>query len=250
MRGEFQALISGCGVYDLGSRAKISITGGDRVRWLNGMVTNNVRDLKPGHGVYAFLLNPQGHILGDMYAYNRGESLLIDTDGSQVEKILAVFDKYIIMDDVEATNIADKIGAIGIAGPDARECLGNAGITVPALEPLQFVEATWQQTNIVLVRGDNPLVESFELWLAPENTEAASQALVKAGAKSRGIGGDRVVEDRGGRSALRRRYPRTRFAAGDGAGACAELRQRLLCGPGNRGANSFSRTGTAQVYRL
>ena len=56
--------------------------------------------------MYAFLLNPQGHILGDLYAYNRGESLLVDTDQSQVEKILAVFDKYIIMDDVEVANIS------------------------------------------------------------------------------------------------------------------------------------------------
>ena len=43
-----------------------SLSGSDRVRWLNGMVTNNVRDLAPGSGVYAFLLNPQGHILGDL----------------------------------------------------------------------------------------------------------------------------------------------------------------------------------------
>ena len=105
VRGEFQALVSGSGVYDLSSRANISLTGGDRMRWLNGMVTNNIRDLEAGHGVYAFLLNPQGHILGDLYAYNRGESLLVDTDQSQVEKILAVFDKYIIMDDVEVANI-------------------------------------------------------------------------------------------------------------------------------------------------
>ena len=77
---------TGCGVYDLGFRAKISLTGGDRVRWLNGMVTNNIRDLADGHGVYAFLLNPQGHILGDLYAYNRGESIMVDTDRSQVGK--------------------------------------------------------------------------------------------------------------------------------------------------------------------
>ena len=88
VRAEFRALISGSGVYDLGSRAKVALTGGDRVRWLNGMITNNVRDLAPGHGVYAFLLNPQGRILGDLYAYNRDESLLVDTDQSQVEKIL------------------------------------------------------------------------------------------------------------------------------------------------------------------
>ena len=76
-RRNLTALRTGCGVYDLGFRAKISLTGSDRVRWLNGMVTNNIRDLAAGHGVYAFLLNPQGQILGDLYAYNRGESVFL-----------------------------------------------------------------------------------------------------------------------------------------------------------------------------
>ena len=182
-RTEFQALVAGCGLYDLGSRAKISLGGSDRARWLNGMVTNNIRDLAPGGGVYALLLNPQGHILGDLYAYNRGESLLVDTDQSQVGKILAVFDKYIIMDDVEVADISDKLTAIGVAGPSAGECLRRAGIDVPALGTLQFVELTWQQISLTLVRGDNPLVESFELWLAPASYENLHENLVKAGAK-------------------------------------------------------------------
>src|ERR1044071_8999449 len=82
-KAEFQALVSGCGIYDLSSRAKVRLTGSDRVRWLNGMVTNNVRDLTVGNGVYAFLLNPQGRILGDLYTFNRGDSLCLDTDQSQ-----------------------------------------------------------------------------------------------------------------------------------------------------------------------
>ena len=183
VRGEFQALISGSGVYDLSSRAKISLTGGDRVRWLNGMITNNIRDLAPGHGVYAFLLNPQGRILGDLYAYNRGESLLVDTDQSQVEKILAVFDKYIIMDDVELANVSGQIAAIGITGPNSRESLRAAGLEISALEPLLFAEITWRQIGLTVVRGDNQRVESFELWLAPENVAQVREALVKAGAK-------------------------------------------------------------------
>src|SRR6476646_3440151 len=109
VRSEFQALVAAAGVYELSARAKVSLTGSDRVRWLNGMVTNNIRDLAPGQGVYAFLLNPQGHILGDLYAYNRGESLLVDTDQSQAGKMTAVFDKYIIMDDVEVANISDQM---------------------------------------------------------------------------------------------------------------------------------------------
>src|SRR5512146_524479 len=70
-RREFVELRAGCAIYDLGWRAKIVVTGKDRVRWLNGMVTNNIRDLALARGNYSFVLNPQGHILGDMYVYNR-----------------------------------------------------------------------------------------------------------------------------------------------------------------------------------
>lgn len=184
VRAEFQALVASAGVYSLSARTKVSLTGSDRVRWLNGMVTNNIRDLAPGQGVYAFLLNPQGHILGDLYAYNREESLLVDTDQSQLEKILAVFDKYIIMDDVEVAS--EKLAAIGVTGPKSREALRAAGLAVPDLRPLQFVAATWQQTAVTLVRGDNPYVESFELWLVPGDLDRVHEALVKAGAKAVG----------------------------------------------------------------
>ena len=179
---EFQALISAAGVYDLNARATISLTGGDRVRWLNGMVTNNIRDLQPGHGVYAFLLNPQGHILGDLYAYNRGESLRVETDRTQVETILAVFDKYIIMDDVEVSNVSDQRSGIGIAGPKSSQALRAVGFDLPELKPLQFAESTWQQSSVTVVRGDLPCVEAFELWLAPEYAQTVCTALKTAGA--------------------------------------------------------------------
>src|SRR6185312_15119329 len=78
-RREYVELRTGCGVYDLGWRAKFVLTGADRTRWLNGMVTNNIRDLAVNHGNYSFLLNAQGRILGDLYAYNRGDYILVDT---------------------------------------------------------------------------------------------------------------------------------------------------------------------------
>jgi folate-binding protein YgfZ len=183
---EFAALISGCGIYDLSGRAKLKLTGSDQVRWLNGMVTNNIRDLAVNHGVYAFLLNPQGRILGDLYSYNRGGSLLIDTDQSQLEKILGIFDKYIIMDDVEVANISDQLTTIGVAGPKAREVLQTAGIDLQELKPLEFADISWKNTELTILRSDNPNVESFELWLKPENVSVVWDALIVAAAKSAG----------------------------------------------------------------
>jgi len=178
---EFSALREGCGVYDLGFRSKLSLTGGDRVRWLNGMVTNNIRDLAAGQGVYAFLLNPQGHILGDLFAYNRGESITVDTDRSQVEKILGTFDHYIIMDDVEVTNLGEQLTALGIAGPKAHEVLVASGFNVPELRPLQFASTSWRGTDCTLARSVDDDHVSFEIWLAPERARQLWDALVEAG---------------------------------------------------------------------
>src|SRR6516225_8259021 len=102
---EFRALMDGCGLYDMSWQAKLVLTGEDRVRWLNGMVTNNIRDLAVGHGVYSFLLSAQGRIQGDLVAYNRGDYLLVVTDLAQAPAIAAIFDRYIIMDDVEVSDI-------------------------------------------------------------------------------------------------------------------------------------------------
>jgi folate-binding protein YgfZ len=181
-QAEFTALRTGCGVYDLGFRSKIQLTGSDRVRWLNGMVTNNVRDLAAGHGLYAFLLNPQGHILGDMFAYNCGESLLVDTDSSQAEKILATFDHYIIMDDVEVSNLSDSLTALGVGGPRSREVLQAAGFTVPELSPLELQDVSWNGMNCTLVRGEDTDHVSYEVWLPTAHVKTLWDDLLMAGA--------------------------------------------------------------------
>jgi folate-binding protein YgfZ len=181
-QAEFAALRSGCGVYDLGFRAKISLTGGDRGRWLNGMVTNNVRDLGMGQGVYAFLLNPQGRILGDLYAYNRGESITVDTDSAQAEKILATFDHYIIMDDVEVANLSEQLTALGIAGPKSREVLAAEGFAIPEMQALQVLPVMWQGVDCAVVRGEDQEHLSHEIWLAPASVRRLWDFLVAAGA--------------------------------------------------------------------
>lgn len=184
-QAEFAALQNSCGIYDLGFRARISLTGGDRVRWMNGMVTNNIRDLAVGHGVYAFLLNPQGRILGDMYVYNQGEALIVETDRSQVEKIIATFDHYIIMDDVAVTDISRKQTAIGLSGPRSRAILNKAGIEVPNLQPLQMITPTCtcdcdcMECNVIC--GEFEPHESYEIWLAPKDVYKTWQALIAAG---------------------------------------------------------------------
>ncbi|MGA3090922.1 MAG: folate-binding protein [Terriglobales bacterium] len=185
-RAEFQTLLSGCGLYDLSGRAKIALTGGDRDRWLNGMVTNNVRDLAPGHGVYAFMLNAQAHIQADLYVFQRGDSLLVDTELRQKEKIIQLFERYIIADDVETADISETMTALGLTGPEARRVLERAGVAVPDLAFLQFADGAWQQRTITILRAGEEARESWQVWVAPAHVAELWNALGKAGAQPTG----------------------------------------------------------------
>jgi aminomethyltransferase len=180
-KAEFAALRSACGVFDLGWRAKLDVTGEDRVRWMNGMVTGNVRDLAPNRGTYSFLLNPQGHILGDLYIYNRADHLLLDTDSSQAPRLREVFEKYIIMDDVEVTDISEKLTAVGLRGPSSSAILEKCGVDAGSLQSLELHDSTLRDAGISLVRaaGREP---GYEIWLAPPNAPRLWDALVTAGA--------------------------------------------------------------------
>ena len=151
-RREYAELRSGCGIYDLGWRAKIVATGADRVRWMNGMVTNNVRDLEMGRGNYNFLLNAQGRILADLYIYNRGEYLLLDTAQWQSPKLLEVMNQFIIMDDVELTDISQKLTSLAVQGPRARQVLGAAGFKFADAGPLQVQDIAWNQIGLSITR--------------------------------------------------------------------------------------------------
>ncbi len=179
--GEFQALRSGCGIYDLGWRSKIIVSGKDRVRWLNGMVTNNIRDLQPGNGNYSFLLTPQGHVQGDLYTYNRSEYLLLGSERFQTASILERLKKYIIMDKVELEDISDRLTGIAIQGPMSREVMAASGINAPEDPPMQVLDFVWNGIGLSVTRMASEQFLSYELWMSAENAPAVWDALGSAG---------------------------------------------------------------------
>jgi aminomethyltransferase len=180
VREEFGAFLSGAGVYGLTWRARFKVSGKDRVRWLNGMITNNVRDLPVGDGTYNFVLTPQGRIQGDLYAYNHGDYVVLETDQSQAENLLTLLKRYIIMDKVEIAK-DDKLGGIAMAGPGSPELLKKLGIQLPELRPRQFVETTCGDMAVTIIRGDLPQVESYEVWLDSDKLARLREALTMHG---------------------------------------------------------------------
>jgi folate-binding protein YgfZ len=190
---ELAALVEGAGAFDLGYRGQIAVGSADRVRWLNGMLTNNIQDLSEGTGNYSFVLNAQGRILGDCDAYQLADHLLLITDRSQIPALTAHFDHFIIMDDVVLEDISSTRTALGLAGPLAPQLLAALGITLPASTP----GSHWlMQTRICgvpvqltaqLTGGHAGQSPRFELWCANESVRMLWDVLLAAGAIPCGI---------------------------------------------------------------
>lgn len=160
----------------------IAVTGDDRMRWLNGMVTNSVQALTPGEGAYSFLLSVQGRIQGDATVWAEPERLLLQTSAGQVEPMLALLDRFIIMDDVELQNVSAEMHGLLIAGPLAAEKLQTVGIGARSSKLLKRQSVDWNSHSLTLITAYSPLVPRFEVWSqSPETIAALATALQETG---------------------------------------------------------------------
>jgi folate-binding protein YgfZ len=127
---------------DKGYRAYLCFAGPDRVRYLNAILTNNIKDLLPSHGVVSLLLNPQGHILDEIETYALPESLFCVSYALTRERLIESLEKYIIMDDVTLADDTPRFGTLALEGPLAARVVAElAGIDLSTLAELQRMDS-------------------------------------------------------------------------------------------------------------
>ena len=175
-------LLTAAGTLSLNDIGWLRITGEDRVRWLNGMVTNSIQSLEPGQGNYNFLLNAQGRIQGDANIFSAPDAFLLESDAAQIPGLTALLDRFIIMDDVELADISSTRSGLLLAGPNAPALLAQLGLPTD-LAPFEFKTLSWRGgDDATLIHAYGPLVPRFELWAAPATVASLTNALHEAGA--------------------------------------------------------------------
>jgi tRNA-modifying protein YgfZ len=102
---------------DLSNRAKIRITGGDRIRFLNGQLTNDLKDAKPGQTIYACVLTAKGKLCGDLFVTPIEDGFLLDCHPALRETLPARLEKYAIADDVEFSDQTDEFSLFHTLAP-------------------------------------------------------------------------------------------------------------------------------------
>jgi folate-binding protein YgfZ len=186
-RAEYFFAKQSVALIDKTHRTYLSFTGPDRVRYLNAMLTNNIKDLAVGHGIPSLLLNPQGHILAELETYAEPDKLFCISYAMIREQLVATLDKFIIMDDVTLTDNTDRYGTLALEGPAAPRLVSElAEVDLDALPSLGTQEARVGSIPCSVTRRSPGKISSGEFLIERQHLAEVWNLLLE---KARAAGG-------------------------------------------------------------
>jgi folate-binding protein YgfZ len=104
---------------DLSARAKFRITGTDRLRFLNGQITNDLRKASETAAIEACVLNARGKMDAHIFVCALGESFLVDAEPNLREKLRARLERYVIADDVQIKDVTDQFSLFHVLAEES-----------------------------------------------------------------------------------------------------------------------------------
>src|SRR6059036_941428 len=121
---EVRAVRRRAGMIDWSDRAKLRLTGSERVTFLDGLVTADLKILTAGMSAYALYLNEKIRVLGDLRVYVFADSLVLDIEAAQKDTILQLLEKARVSDDVEFHDLGSA-GHVEVHGPAAGDLVAG-----------------------------------------------------------------------------------------------------------------------------
>jgi folate-binding protein YgfZ len=141
--------------FDFSGRTKLRITGNDRVRFLNGQITNDVRKATESAATEACVLNAKGKVNADIFLSAAPDCFWVDADPGLRKALPARIERYIIADDVQIDDVTDRFSIFHVSSrvaPDVADCQR-------ILSTRRFAETGW------------------DIWADSEFHDAVSQQL-------------------------------------------------------------------------
>jgi folate-binding protein YgfZ len=185
--GEQRFAINSVALIDKNYRAYLSFTGPDRVRYLNAVLTNNIKDLRAAQGNASLLLNPQGHILAEIETYSFPDELFCVSYAMIRQQLIEWLEKYIIMDDVTMNDETQRFGTLALEGPQASAIvLELTGLDLAKSQELSTTDAMVFSLPCRVVKRSPGNVAGAEFVVAQDMLESLWRALLDAARKHGG----------------------------------------------------------------
>src|SRR5262245_37793081 len=120
---EYTAAVSAVGLIDLSHRGLLQFTGPDRLSFLQGMLSTDLRQLKPFEGQAAAILTQQGKVVADVRVLCSLNSFYLDLWENLKDHVVAHLNRYLVADEVEIADRSAEYAIISAQGPHSESLL-------------------------------------------------------------------------------------------------------------------------------
>jgi folate-binding protein YgfZ len=188
-RAEYEAVREGgAGLFDLSSRGRVEVSGGEAVQFLNGMLTNDVARLEEDAWMSAAFPNPQGRLVAAVRVFRRGDAFLFDTEAATCERVLRSLERFTLAGDFRVRDLTRETAQLSVQGARAPEVVRSAlGAGAAETARGRVNTAPFQSGGVTVVRATHTAEDGFDLFVSAGDAEALWGALVGAGARPAGF---------------------------------------------------------------
>ena len=181
---EYTAVRNGVGLSDLSHRGKLRVTGDDRIKWLQSILSNDLLPLQPGQGRYSSFLTHKGKMLGHFRVYIQNDAVWLEDVGEVGEASFAALRKFLLYGTkAKMENCADSWSLLLVSGLNAPETVKAAfGADVSALPLLHSMSLTINGQPALILRTEETGEHDFEVLLPADAVVPAWEQLLAAGA--------------------------------------------------------------------
>jgi folate-binding protein YgfZ len=174
----------GAGWFALSDRGLLCVRGADRVRWTNGMVSNDVASLAPGtdrSGCHALLLTAQGRIVADLHVLAREDELWLELAGEVLPDVAKRLERFVIADDVTISDASGEWRRFALEGPRAPELLARAAGAPVAIASDSGTEVSIAGALVVACAWGWSGEAAYQLFVPATAAERVERAIAAAG---------------------------------------------------------------------
>jgi glycine cleavage system T protein (aminomethyltransferase) len=180
---EHAAVRHGVGIADLSHRGRLRVTGDDRVKWLQSVISNDILPLKPGQGLYSSFLTHKGKMLTYFRVYALAELLVLEDVGEIGDTTFQALRKFLLYGTkAKMENCADTWGLLLTSGPKAADLIKSAfGADVSSLSPLSFITSEIGGQQALLIRTEETGETDLEIMIPADGLVTAWDKLLASG---------------------------------------------------------------------
>ena len=170
----------GAGLIDLSAtRGRIRVSGSEATMFLNGLITNDVKNLAQNRWMPAVFPTVQGRLIGAVRVIRVGEAeFLIDTEMPSHEAVLKTVSKFTLAGDFKVSDVTSETALLTIQGQGAAEILAKQFEQVDLPE-----NGVVQTTGVTIIRASHTGEEGFDIFIDSSRKAELQQALEAAGAQ-------------------------------------------------------------------